>query len=162
MTTARSDERYDIGNVDRIPGDIRTAPEMTGPLTTLFRPVGQAELDLIAASGFRRFPPRLPGQPIFYPVLTEAYAVEIARDWNTRDEASGFAGYVLRFFVDTGFLARYPEQIAGAARHRELWVPAEELEEFNRHIVGPIEVVAEFHGRTSEAQTPGSPSDATI
>jgi hypothetical protein len=123
--------------------------------------VGQAELDLIAASGFSRFPPRLPGQPIFYPVLTEAYAVEIARDWNTRDEASSFAGYVLRFRVDTGFLARYPEQVAGAARHRELWVLAEELEEFNRHIHGAIEVVAEFHGRPEGAWTPGSASDAT-
>lgn len=119
---------------------------MAGSLTTLFRPVGQAELDLVEASGFRRFPPRLPGQPIFYPVLTEAYAVEIAQDWNTRDEASGFAGYVLRFRVEAEFLARYPERIAGAARHRELWVPAEDLEEFNRHICGPIEVVAEFHG----------------
>ena len=119
---------------------------MAEPLTTLFRPVGQKELDLIAATGFARFPPRLPSQPIFYPVLTEPYAVEIARGWNTRDEASGYAGYVLRFRVETEFLARYPERIAGAARHRELWVPAEELEEFNRHIRGPIEVVAEFHG----------------
>ena len=119
---------------------------MAEPLTILFRPVGQAELDLIAATGFSRFPPRLPSQPIFYPVLTESYAAEIARDWNTRDEASGYAGYVLRFRVETEFLARYPERIAGAARHRELWVPAEELEEFNRHIRGPIEVVAEFHG----------------
>lgn len=117
---------------------------MSEPLTTLFRPVGQKELDLIAAAGFARFPPRLPSQPIFYPVLTEPYAVEIARDWNTRDEASGYAGYVLRFRVETEFLARYPERIAGAARHRELWVPAEDLEEFNRHIRGPIEVIAEF------------------
>ena len=113
-------------------------------MTTLFRPVGQKELDLIAATGFSRFPPRLPSQPIFYPVLTEPYAVEIARDWNTRDEASGYAGYVLRFRVETEFLARYPERIAGAARHRELWVPAEDLDEFNRHIRGPIEVIAEF------------------
>ena len=117
---------------------------MSEPLTTLFRPVGQKELDLIAATGFARFPPRLPSQPIFYPVLTEPYAVEIARDWNTRDEASGNAGYVLRFRVETEFLARYPERIAGAARHRELWVPAADLEEFNRHIRGPIEVIAEF------------------
>ena len=117
---------------------------MSEPLTTLLRPVGQRELDLIAATGFARFPPRLPSQPIFYPVLTEPYATEIARDWNTRDEASGYAGYVLRFRVDTEFLARYPERIAGAARHRELWVPAEDLDEFNRHIRGPIEVIAEF------------------
>jgi hypothetical protein len=133
---------------------------MTESLTTLFRPVGRAELDLVEASGFSRFPPRLPAQPIFYPVLTEAYAVEIARDWNTRDEASGFAGYVLRFRVDTEFLARYPERVAGAARHRELWVPAEELEEFNQHIRGPIEVVAEFHGQAPGKQTPGNVADS--
>jgi hypothetical protein len=34
--------------------------------------------------------------------------------------------------------------VAGGSLHTELWVPAEELEEFNRHIVGKIEVVAEF------------------
>ena len=122
----------------------RTGGSLSEPLTTLFRPVGQKELDLIAATGFARFPPRLPSQPIFYPVVTEPYAVEIARDWNTRDEASGYAGYVLRFRVETEFLARYPERIAGAARHRELWVPAEDLDEFNRHIRGPIEVIVEF------------------
>jgi len=122
----------------------RTGGSLSKPLTTLFRPVGQKELDLIAATGFARFPPRLPSQPIFYPVLTEPYAVEIARDWNTRDEASGYAGYVLRFRVETEFLARYHERIVGAARHRELWIPADDLEEFNRHIRGPIEVIAEF------------------
>jgi hypothetical protein len=128
-------------------------PKMAEPLTTLFRPVGQAEFDLIAASGFARFPPRLPAQPIFYPVLTEAYAVEIACDWNKRDEASGYAGYILRFRVDTTFVARYPERIAGAARHRELWVPADDLEEFNRHLRGPIEVIGEFHGPVPSRQT---------
>ena len=118
-------------------------PETT---TTLYRPVGQYELELIAASGYRAFPPRLPHQPIFYPVLTEAYAVEIARDWNTKDAASGYAGYVTRFAVDSAFLARYPVQTAGARRHQELWVPAADVDEFNRHIAGPIEVVAEFRG----------------
>jgi len=119
---------------------------MAEPLTTLFRPVGQREHDLIAASGFSRFPPRLPSQPIFYPVLTEQYAIDIARDWNTRDEASDYVGYVLRFRVETEFVARYPVRSAGASRHRELWVPAAELDVFNRHIRGPIEVVAEFRG----------------
>lgn len=112
---------------------------------TLFRPVGARELALIAASGFRAFPPRLAGQPIFYPVLTEAYAIEIARDWNTKDEASGYAGFVTRFVVDAAFAGRYAIRTVGASRHQELWVPAEELPDFNRHIIGPIEVVAEFH-----------------
>lgn len=51
---------------------------------TLCRPVGPEELALIRDSGFRRFPPRLPQQSILYPVLTEAYAAKIARDWNVR------------------------------------------------------------------------------
>jgi len=113
---------------------------------TLYRPVGAKELALIAQSGYRAFPPRLPFQPIFYPVLTEAYAVEIARDWNTKDEASGFVGYVTRFTVDAAYVAKFPVQVAGARRHQELWVPAEELEEFNRHLIGLIEVIAEFRG----------------
>ena len=112
--------------------------------TTLFRPVGHKELELIRDSGWRRFPPRLDWQPIFYPVLNEAYATQIARDWNTKDPASDFVGYVLRFEVDAAFVARYAPQVVGAAVHRELWVPAGELEAFNDHIVGPIVCIAEF------------------
>ena len=112
----------------------------------LFRPVGEAELRLIAASDFRSFPPRLPHQPIFYPVLDREYAVQIARDWNTKDEMSGFAGWITEFDVLDDFVARYPTQVAGAHQHRELWVPAEELAEFNEHIVGKIRVTDAFVG----------------
>ena len=107
----------------------------------LYRPVGEAELRLIAESGFTAFPPRLPEQPIFYPVLNEQYAVEIASKWNTRDPASGFKGYVTRFEVDDGFLARYQIQTVGRSYHQEYWIPAEDLAEFVRHIVGKIEVI---------------------
>ncbi len=116
--------------------------------TTLYRPVGPSELELIAESGYRAFPPRLPDQPIFYPVLNEEYARQIARDWNVK--ASG-AGYVTRFQVASAFLARYPEQTVGGAIHRELWIPAEDLDELNRHIVGLIEVIAEFRPDQSTA-----------
>lgn len=111
---------------------------------TLYRPVGQKELELIHESDFREFPPRLPHQPIFYPVLTEEYAAKIARDWNTRDPNSGNAGYVTRFQVRRDFLSRYSVQQAGGPRHQEYWIPAEELAEFNRNIVGKIEIIAEF------------------
>ena len=109
--------------------------------TTLYRPVGQAELDLIAATGHRRFPPRLPDQPIFYPVCNEAYAVQIASRWNTQ---KGQVGYVTRFAVRSDFLAKYDVQIVGARTHAEYWIPAEELEAFNDAIVGTIEVVGEY------------------
>jgi hypothetical protein len=111
---------------------------------TLFRPVGRAELALIEQSGWRRFPPRLPSQPIFYPVLDEEYAVQIARDWNTKDPASGHAGFVTRFCVDAAFLGRYEIKTVGSSRHREYWIPAEEMELFNDHIVGVIEVIARY------------------
>ena len=107
----------------------------------LYRPVGPQELDLIRASEFRSFPPRLPEQPIFYPVLTEAYAVKIAREWNVK--ASG-AGYVTRFAVKRSLLDRYEVQDAAGSQFQEYWIPAEELVEFNANIVGPIEVIAEF------------------
>ena len=55
---------------------------MSEQLTTLYRPTGPTELALVAASGHKRWPPRLPDQPIFYPVTSEQYAIEIARDWN--------------------------------------------------------------------------------
>jgi hypothetical protein len=64
-----------------------------------------------------------------------------SRDWNTRD---GGAGYVLRFEVETDYLAQYPVQTVGARVHREYWIPAKDLDEFNQHIVGPIEVLREF------------------
>lgn len=114
---------------------------MTDKTTILYRPVGPRELALIEASQWRSFPPRLPEQPIFYPVLNEAYATQIAQDWNV--PASGF-GYVTRFAVRTDFLARYQTQVVGGREHAELWVPAEELPEFNAHIVGPIEVTQSF------------------
>ena len=87
------------------------------------------------------FPPRLPEQPIFYPVLTEEYAVKIARDWNVK--ASG-AGYVTCFQVRRDFLDRYGVQEAGGRAHLEYWIPAEDLDAFNAAIVGKIEVTAEF------------------
>ena len=111
------------------------------PTITLYRPTGPHELALVAASGYRRWPPRLPEQPIFYPVTNEDYAVEIARDWNV--PASG-AGYVTRFEVDADFMSRYPTHVVGTSRHAEWWVPAEELEALNDHIVGLIEVTQTF------------------
>lgn len=123
---------------------------MDAETTTLYRPVGEKELRLIEESGFRAFPPRLPEQPIFYPVLNEEYATQIARDWNTK-HSEGQRGYVTRFRVRTEFLERYEVQTVGGATHRELWVPAEELAEFNRHIIGLIEIIAEFVASSGES-----------
>jgi len=117
---------------------------------TLYRPVGAAELALIAASGYRAFPPRLPEQPIFYPVLSEAYAAQIARDWNAKD---GATGYVTRFEVRALYLERYSVQVAGARLHAEYWIPAEDLGIFNDNIVGTIDIIATFEDETKKAQS---------
>ena len=109
--------------------------------TVLYRPVGQKELELIRESGYTAFPPRLPEQPIFYPVLTEAYATQIARDWNVPASGSGF---VTRFDVLKSFLDRYKVEHAGSRAHLEYWIPAEDLADFNKAIVGKIEVTASF------------------
>jgi len=108
---------------------------------TLWRPVGPAELQLIKQSGMRAFPPRLPEQPIFYPVLSEEYAAKIARDWNV--PASG-AGFVTRFAIKRSFIDRYQVREAGGRSHLEYWIPAEDLEAFNGAIVGLIEIVRSF------------------
>jgi len=118
--------------------------ELNNYTITLFRPVGQKEMDLIRETHCTAFPPRLPFQPIFYPVLQEDYAVQIARDWNTTDAASGYVGYVTRFHVDKAFLSQYSIRTVGSSKHQEYWIWAEDLPQFNQHIVGTIEVIAEF------------------
>jgi hypothetical protein len=108
---------------------------------TLWRPVGPEELKLIEQAGMRGFPPRLPEQPIFYPVLSEEYAIKIARDWNV---PASSAGFVTRFEVLKTFLDGYKVKEAGGRSHLEYWIPAEDMAAFNRAIVGEIRVVREF------------------
>lgn len=111
------------------------------PTVTLYRPTGPEELELVKASGFKAWPPRLPGQPIFYPVTNEGYAVQIARDWNVKASGSGF---VTKFEVCEEFMSEFPLQTVGGSNHTEWWVPADRLEELNKNIVGKIEVIREF------------------
>ena len=107
-------------------------------MTTLYRPVGPEELALIEASDWKGFPPRLPEQPIFYPVMNLAYARQISQEWNV--PAKGVS-HVVRFDVDSDYLQRFDVHNVGGAIHNELWVPAEELEEFNSNIIGVIELI---------------------
>lgn len=113
---------------------------------TLYRPVGLKELQLIQRADMRAFPPRLAHQPIFYPVLNLAYAEQIARDWNTRDSASDYAGFVTAFDVDRLYVEQFEVQTVGASHHQELWIPAERLDELNRQIRGEIRVVGAYYG----------------
>lgn len=112
----------------------------------LFRPVGLKELELIIQLNFQAFPPRLEIQPIFYPVLNFEYAAQIAREWNTKDSVSGFAGFVTEFEVEHKYISKFEVRTVGSKLHQELWIPAEELTEFNSHIIGQIKVIASFVG----------------
>lgn len=109
----------------------------------LYRPVGTKELELIQESGYRKYPPRLPEQPIFYPVLNEQYAVEIASQWNVKYN-SDHKGYVTKFEIDDAYFQQFEVHIVGAFYHEELWVPAEELEVFNQHIIGEIQIINSY------------------
>ena len=111
----------------------------------LYRPVGTKELELIEKTGYREFPPRLPEQPIFYPVLNEQYATEIASGWNVKYN-DDHKGYVTKFELDDDYCKQFEVHQVGGEHHKELWVSVEQLKEFNEHIIGKINVVSEFAG----------------
>ena len=107
---------------------------------TCYRPTGQKELDLVAQANYQKWPPRLPEQPIFYPVTNQDYAIELTQ-WNITDFG---AGYVTKFEVNKEFMDKFPIKTVGAKNHTEWWIPADELDELNDNIVGKIEVIASF------------------
>lgn len=114
---------------------------MTDETITLYRPTGPNELELVKANGYKSWPPRLPEQPIFYPVTNEEYAKEIAIQWNIKQSGTG---YVTRFEVKKSFMDSYEVQQVGSSYHQEWWIPAEELETLNDNIVGSIEVIGKY------------------
>ena len=118
----------------------------------LWRPVGINELSLMFDASMRSFPPRLPEQPIFYPVLNFAYAEQIARDWNAQEPEG--AGYVTQFSVNDDYLRNFSRQIVGGRQHEEFWIPAEQLSEFNRRIDASIKITSAFFGDNFRGHIP--------
>lgn len=113
---------------------------------TLYRPVGLKELQLIIESDFTKFPPRLDWQPIFYPVMNEEYAAEIASKWNTEDEFSGYSGFVTAFNMNADYIKSFEVRNVGNKNHNELWIPSEEMDLFNDQIQAKIEITKTFLG----------------
>ena len=118
----------------------------------LYRPVGLQELELIYDSGMKAFPARLPQQPIFYPVLQLDYARQTASDWNVKN--GQFAGYVTQFKVEDEYIGQFEEHGVGGSEHQELWIPAEEVDEFNKHITGHIKVLEAYFGDAFQGFVP--------
>ena len=110
--------------------------------TKLYRPTNKKELDLIQDSGWKKFPPRLPDQPIFYPVTNQKYASQITTEWNLPSYKNGF---VTEFELSNEYLSKFKVEKVGLDHHTELWVPAEQLEEFNNEIIDKIRVVEAYH-----------------
>jgi hypothetical protein len=110
-------------------------------MKTLYRPVNGKELELIKNSGMKKFPPRLPEQPIFYPVMNIEYARQITKDWNVPAYGNGF---VLAFDLDENYLKNFGVQNVGGEIHDELWVPADKLDEFNDNIIGEIRIIESY------------------
>ena len=108
---------------------------------TLWRPVGPAELQLIRHSGMKAFPPRLPEQPIFYPVTSIEYARRLAFEWNRTRDGGGF---VTEFEVLREYLAEHAPHVAGGVAMKEYWIPADQIGEFNEAIVGSIRVIESY------------------
>jgi hypothetical protein len=125
----------------------------------LYRPVGLFELRAIAESGWSCYSPRLPQQPFFYPVLTREYARHIASEWNTRDKASGYAGFVTVFWIPDDILDDYPPHVVGSLECRELWIPAEDLPSFNDRIEGGIRIDSWHYGAAFVPRYPDSVVD---
>ena len=107
----------------------------------MYRPTGPEEYQLVADSDFTKWPPRLEGQPIFYPVTNETYAREITEQWNIRDSG---VGYVFRFLVKRSFADAYSLEKVGGKDHMEWWIPAEKMNELNDSIVGRIEMIGRY------------------
>lgn len=126
--------------------------------TTLYRPIRLKELQLIIDLDFKAFPPRLEWQPIFYPVMNQEYAEQIAEKLNTKDEFSGYCGIVTKFYLTTDYLQKYEVHNVGGFVHNELWVPSEDLTEFNSNFIGQIEIVKVF---TGEGFSTSKDDDAT-
>jgi len=107
----------------------------------MYRPTGPEEYQLIADSGFTKWPPRLEGQPIFYPVTNEKYAREITEQWNIRDSG---VGYVFKFLVEKSFVEGYNVEKVGGKDHTEWWIPSEKMDDLNKAIVGKIKMIGRY------------------
>lgn len=111
----------------------------------LYRPVGLYEMKKILETDCKAFPPRQKQQPYFYPVLNKSYAKEIAF-WNVKDKDSGYVGFITEFDVEDSYIEKYDVHCVGNETHLELWIPAEDLHNFNKNIINQIKIVDVYYG----------------
>lgn len=95
---------------------------------------------MVLKNQYKKWPPRLPEQPIFYPVTNVQYAKEVNL-WNVQQFGKG---YITKFLVKKAFMNSYSIQKVGGKHHTEWWIPAQDLEKLNDNIVGLIEIIGEI------------------
>ncbi|MDX2065774.1 MAG: four helix bundle protein [Fimbriimonadaceae bacterium] len=125
----------------------------------MYRPVGPAELAALADLNYEGWPPRLPEQPIFYPVTNARYAREISEKWNVKGYGQG---YVTRFRVRKEFADQFPVECVGESHHTEWWIPAEAIDELNQNLVGKIEVIASVGDQNSQREPASDAPDSSF
>ncbi|WP_418553346.1 hypothetical protein [Longibaculum muris] len=119
----------------------------------LYRPVGLYEMKKILETDCKAFPPRLKEQPYFYPVLNISYAKQIAL-WNVKDKSSGYVGFITEFDVDDNHIKQYDVHCVGDKTHLELWIPADDLHNFNKNIINQIKIVDVYYGNDYKGLPP--------
>ena len=104
---------------------------------TLYHPVTPEELDQIKRSNWTELPSPREGE-YFYPVPNPLYANDIT--WGAYEPEGA---YVVKFNVPAEYLSRYRMETVDARWQAAYVVPVTDLDDFNRHVVGVIEVVRE-------------------
>ena len=115
---------------------------------TLYYPSGQAKLDYLISTNFKKFPivADSPQPPFYFPATRERRATHMAKDFHSlRDEEK--VGYVLEFEVAADYIGQFPLVTADGEPEMEYRVPSTELADLNSHIAGTIRIVRKFsHG----------------
>ncbi|MBQ5334654.1 MAG: hypothetical protein J6Z45_01760 [Oscillospiraceae bacterium] len=106
----------------------------------LFRPLPAEEFRQIEANGFASFPARSSGQQLFTALLSHEGAAEIARRMRIEKQAEHTV-YVVGFLVEDAYIRQFSVQNSDQPERSALWIPAEEIDILNQHLVGKIRML---------------------
>ncbi|MBR5372478.1 MAG: hypothetical protein IK130_09720 [Oscillospiraceae bacterium] len=109
----------------------------------LYRPISGEEYRAIEERGFQGFPKRTEGQQILTVLLSQDGAMEIARRLRVEKQKDNKV-YVVSFLVEDSYIRQFPVQYREKPEYSALWIPAEETEILNQHIIGKIRLVTSY------------------
>ena len=118
----------------------------------LYRPLCAEEYHEIEAMKFKGFPARNPDQPLFTALLSQEGASQIAKRMKVAKQADPTV-YVVSFLVDDAYIRQFPVQHTDDRNRRALWIPAEEMDILNQHLIGGIRVLATYEVDRAEGDT---------